>query len=105
MGFAAKLLGGAPCYPIGTLVELLIPIGPLLHIVLLKPIRGPQRRPRIVFACSHKSIRVWMRSLDSGFTVVSNNYLILIIIFNLNRWEMATASEKHLRNPETSQKI
>jgi hypothetical protein len=26
--FAAKLLGGPPCYLIGSLVELLIPIGP-----------------------------------------------------------------------------
>jgi hypothetical protein len=27
--FAAKSLGGSPCYPIGFLVELLIPIGAL----------------------------------------------------------------------------
>jgi hypothetical protein len=26
--FTAKLLGGPPCYPIGSLLELLIPIGP-----------------------------------------------------------------------------
>ncbi len=30
--FAAKLLGGPPCYHIGSLVELLIPIGPLFQL-------------------------------------------------------------------------
>ncbi len=29
--FAATLLCGPPCYPIGSLVELLIPSGPLLQ--------------------------------------------------------------------------
>jgi hypothetical protein len=29
---AAKLLGGPPFYPIGLLVELLIPIGPLFQL-------------------------------------------------------------------------
>ncbi len=31
LDFAAKLLGGPPCYPIGSLFELLIPIGPLFQ--------------------------------------------------------------------------
>jgi hypothetical protein len=30
--FSAKFLGGPPCYPIGPLVELLVPIGPLFQI-------------------------------------------------------------------------
>jgi hypothetical protein len=30
--FAAKILGGPPCYPIGSLVELLTPIGPMLQL-------------------------------------------------------------------------
>jgi hypothetical protein len=30
--FAAKLLSGPPCYPIGSWVELLIPIGPLFQL-------------------------------------------------------------------------
>jgi hypothetical protein len=33
--FAAKLLGGPPCYPIGLLVEQLIPIGPLYGISII----------------------------------------------------------------------
>jgi hypothetical protein len=32
LDFAAKLLGGPPCYHIGSLVELLIPIGPLFQL-------------------------------------------------------------------------
>jgi hypothetical protein len=31
LAFAAKLLGGPPCYYIGSLVELLIPVGPLFQ--------------------------------------------------------------------------
>jgi hypothetical protein len=32
MEFAAKFLGGPPCYPLGSLVELLIPVDPLFHL-------------------------------------------------------------------------
>jgi hypothetical protein len=32
MGLTAKLLGGPPCYPIGSLVELLILIGSLFQL-------------------------------------------------------------------------
>ncbi len=55
--FAAKLLGGPPCYLIGSLTEL-----------CKSPFEDRREAntflcgPRIRFACSQKSIGVWTRS-------------------------------------------
>ncbi len=112
-----------PCYPIISLVELLIPIGPLFQLkstflTLSMPIRGLQRSINIFVQssnmfCLFKEIywsldevilgKYW-RFLYSGFKVVTKIYY-LSNMFHLNRSENRncnSSSEKHLRNPKTS---
>ncbi len=112
--YAAKLLSGPPYYPIGSLDELLIPIGPLFplqysFLAWQKPIRGLQRsfvQHGIFFACSQSSIKVCTRLFRSNigkcYTVVLKQSPIIIIsriYFHLSRcnWKMATAIA-HQRN-------
>ncbi len=67
---------------------------------------------RVIFACSQKSIEVWMRFLRNNFeecfTVIfikkSPIFIMSPKYFQLNRWENGKwnySSEKHLRNPKT----
>jgi hypothetical protein len=113
--FAAKLLGGPPCYPIDSLVEPLNPSGLLFQLrysfqTLERLIRGPQRRINIFVRPSNM---FWSRSFCNNigkcYTVVSKYSLIIIISpirVHLDCWKNCncyySSSEKQLRNPKTS---
>ncbi len=93
--FAAKVLGGPPCYPIGSLVELLIPISPLFQIqysflIFVKAYpRTTEKRKHFCSALKYV-LPVHKNLLESGL------YLVVFFILSLFSYWLLALLFSHL---------
>jgi hypothetical protein len=93
-GVCCRILGGPPCYPIGSLVELLTPI---LQAFLKAYSRIAEKHKQsricwllteIYLSLDEVILEQYWRVLYSGFKVVSNNYYFSSMFLHepLGKW-------------------